>query len=70
MGSNWAVDLKDVGAVYPWQGFELIMVIAGVVFWLWWHFAQAKAENHQYEEETAKYGSSPDAIHKALDTHQ
>jgi len=28
--TTWAVDLADTGAVYPWQGAELIMVIIGV----------------------------------------
>ena len=27
--TTWAVDLADTGAVYPWQGYELIMVIVG-----------------------------------------
>ena len=31
MGSTWTVDLANVGAVYPWQGSELIMVIIAVL---------------------------------------
>jgi len=69
MGSNWAVDLKDIGAIYPWQGMEWLMVLVGVAFWIWWHVAQTKAENQQYEEEIAKYGSDAESIRKALDTH-
>lgn len=42
--SSWAVDLKDVGAIYPFQGFEVPMVIAGVVFWLVWHIWQMRRE--------------------------
>ena len=25
--TSWAVDLKDVGAIYPFQGWEVLMVI-------------------------------------------
>ena len=42
---NWAVDLKDVGAIYPMQGMEVIMTVIGVVLWLGWHVWQAKHEN-------------------------
>jgi hypothetical protein len=35
--SDWAVDLAEVGAIYPFQGWELAMTIAGVIFWLGWH---------------------------------
>ena len=31
---SWAVDLKDVGAIYPFQGTEVILVILGVAFWI------------------------------------
>ena len=67
---SWAVDLKDVGAVYPWQGAELIMVLAGVAFWIWWHIAQATAENRQYEEEKRRFASNPEQIRDALDNPQ
>ena len=41
---SWAVDLKDIGAIYPFQGTEVILVIAGLVFWIGWHVLQAKVE--------------------------
>ena len=30
--TSWAVDLKDIGAIYPFQGLEWLFVILGVVF--------------------------------------
>ena len=30
--TSWAVDLKDVGAIYPFQGWEVLMVILGIHF--------------------------------------
>ena len=31
---SWAVDLKDVGAIYPWQGTETAMVVIAVALWI------------------------------------
>ena len=28
--TSWAVDLKDVGAIYPFQGSETLLVILGL----------------------------------------
>ena len=47
---SWAVDLKDVGAIYPFQGTELILVIAGFVFWIGWHVVQARVEARELAE--------------------
>jgi hypothetical protein len=43
--SSWAVDLKDVGAIYPFQGFEVPMALAGIAFWVIWHIWQIRFEN-------------------------
>ena len=68
MGSTWAVDLADVGAVYPWQGLELIMVLVAVAVWILWHIVQIKQENNDYADDIAQFGSK-EAIKKALDDH-
>ena len=54
---NWAVDLKDVGAIYPMQGLEVAMAVIGIVLWLGWHVWQIKHENTTLADEVAKYGS-------------
>ena len=41
---SWAVDLKDVGAIYPFQGSEGLLVIIGVVTWIGWHIWQSRWE--------------------------
>lgn len=48
---SWAVDLADVGAIYPFVGTEFIMVLAGLAFWIIWHVWQFKFENRTYEED-------------------
>lgn len=54
---NWAVDLKDVGAIYPMQGLEVVMAIIGIILWLGWHVWQIRHENATLADEVAKYGS-------------
>ncbi len=48
--TTWAVDLKDVGAIYPFQGAEVLMVIVGVIFWIGWHIVQMKQESAEIAE--------------------
>jgi hypothetical protein len=68
MGSTWAVDLANVGPVYPWVGAELIMVIVAIVAWILWHIVQIREEENEYVEDIKKYGSK-EGIRKALDEH-
>jgi flagellar biosynthesis regulator FlaF len=68
MGSTWAVDLKDVGAVYPLLGWETIMVLIAIALWILWHILQIRQENRDYAEDIRRYGSK-ESIKKALDEH-
>lgn len=47
---SWAVDLADVGPIYPFQGSEMIMVVLGIVFWIGWHRIQFVRENMHLEQ--------------------
>ncbi len=53
---SWAVDLKDVEALYPFQGLEGLFVIVGVALWLGWHVLQIRAEQREYEEIVRDHG--------------
>ncbi len=48
--TSWAVDLKDVGAIYPFQGWETTMVVLGLIFWIGWHIIQIRGENAEMRE--------------------
>jgi hypothetical protein len=48
---SWAVDLKDVGAIYPFQGAEVAMVVLGLAFWIGWHIVQMRQESEEIAEE-------------------
>ena len=69
MGSTWAVDLANVGPIYPWQGLELIMVIVAVAAWILWHIIQLREEEDEYAKDIAAYGTK-ESITKALNEHE
>ena len=48
---SWAVDLKDVGAIYPLQGSETLLVILLLVFWIGFHVLQTRAETREFERD-------------------
>ena len=53
---NWAGEIAEIGAIYSFVGSEVMLAIAGVIFWLWWHVKQAKIEETQLKEEVQKFG--------------
>ena len=64
---SWAVDMADVGAIYPFQGAEVLMVIVGVVFWVGWHVIQFNRETIELEE--ARKAASAAQTKAALDRY-
>lgn len=64
---SWAVDLADVGAIYPFQGWEVFMTILCVVFWIGWHRIQYVRENEHLK--SVKGISDPEKVAKALDRY-
>ncbi len=64
---NWAVDLAEVGPVYPFQGTEFFWVILGVIFWLVWHRIQYVRESAHLEE--ARHIGDEDKVHDLLDKY-
>ncbi|RWP67115.1 hypothetical protein [Mesorhizobium sp.] len=65
---SWAVDLKNVGAIYPFQGSEVVMVIVGLVFWIGWHVLQTRQENAEIEADMAA-DRTGEETRKAIDRH-
>lgn len=64
---SWAVDLAEVGAVYPFQGWEVAMTVVGVLFWLGWHRIQFVREREHLEQ--ARKMGDPEKIAKLLDRY-
>ena len=51
--TSWAVYLKDVGAIYPFQGWEVVLVILGVIFWIGWHILQTRQDSAEIAADMA-----------------
>ncbi len=49
--TSWAVDLKDVAAVYPFAGSEMLLYVIGLAFWIGWHIIQLRQEAAELERE-------------------
>ena len=64
---SWAVDLKDVGAIYPFQGSEVLMVVVGVALWIAWHLWCVRWERSQHEEKIRKFGDQ-ESLNSALNS--
>lgn len=48
---NWAGNITEIGVMYPFEGSEFILVIAGVAFWLIWQISQLKSENKTLDDQ-------------------
>jgi hypothetical protein len=66
--TSWAVDLKDVGAIYPFQGTEALLVILGLAFWIGWHIIQTRQENAEIASDMAA-DRSGDETRAAIDRY-
>jgi hypothetical protein len=64
---SWAVDLKDVSAIYPFQGTEVILVILGIVFWIGFHVLQARVEAEELAD--AERDFNAEHSHKSIDRY-
>lgn len=64
---SWAVDLAEVGAVYPFQGWEVLMTILGIAFWLGWHRIQYVRETEHLKN--AKTIGDKDKVAKSLERY-
>lgn len=63
---NWAGEITEIGAIYPFVGSEFVLWIIGIVLWVLWHIVQARMENKQYKEERKAHGDA-DTIKQLLD---
>lgn len=65
---SWAVDLAEVGPIYPFQGWEVAMTIIGVLFWLGWHRIQFVRESQHLAQAGNEIGDK-DKVAKALERY-
>lgn len=63
--TSWAVDIGQVGAIYPFQGTEFILFLAGVAFWIIWHIVQLRQEDQTYEDDL-RHLKDPEKLERAM----
>ena len=64
--STWAVDLANVGAIYPFQGTVVLLTFFGVVTWLGWHVWCVRWEKQYHDDNIRDYG---DRIKESIDSN-
>jgi hypothetical protein len=47
--TSWAVDLKTIGAIYPFQGTEVLLAIVCLAFVVIWFVMQTRHENAEID---------------------
>ncbi len=65
---SWAVDLKDVGAIYPFQGAEVLMVVIAMALWIVWHIWQLRNEDEEIKSEMQQNGNK-ETIQRSIDRY-
>nr|WP_298681738.1 hypothetical protein [uncultured Dongia sp.] len=62
---NWDGNVLDIGPIYPFVGYEGLMVILCIVFWVGWHVIQMRMENAELDAE-ARALKQPGNLAKAV----
>ena len=63
---TWAVDLADIGPIYPFQGTEVLLAVLGVAAWLGWQVWCIGWEKAYHREKIARYGDA-ESLKRAID---
>ena len=63
--ANWDGNMLDIGPIYPFVGWEGLMVVLCLVFWIGWHYLQIRTENQNLENEARELRQG-DNLQKAL----
>jgi len=66
---NWDGNILDLGPLYPFVGFEGLMVVILVVLWMAWHIAQMVGEGRDLEDRVKHLRQSGE-LQKALDSER
>lgn len=66
--TSWAVDLAEVGPIYPFQGYEGWFWAIGLLCWLGWHVWSIRWERAYQRDRIARFGD-PETLRKSLDQH-
>lgn len=48
---NWHGNMTDIGPLYPFVGFEGLLVVIAVAFWIVWTVWQWRMESSNYNDD-------------------
>lgn len=65
--SSWS-NPETIEAIYPFVGTEMLLTVAGVVFWVWWHVKQIRDENRELAEAAESHQN--EGLHNVMDKHR
>ncbi len=57
---NWAGNISDIGVLYPFEGTEIIWVMAAAAYLVYWQIGQIIAEQKRFRRESKFY--TPDRL--------
>ena len=63
--TDWNGNVAELGPLYPFVGWEFLMVIILLVVWIWWHIAQVRMENVKHAADAATMRQTG-ALQKAI----
>ena len=54
---NWAGNIADIGAIYPFEGATPLWVIATVIFWLVWQISMIVIEQIRFYDQVKQHSA-------------
>ena len=48
---DWNGNIMDIGPIYPFVGWEALMVVVLLAFWIGWHLLQIRKEHREHDEQ-------------------
>lgn len=54
---NWSGNIDEIGAIYPFAGSEVLLVILCALFYVGWQVIVSRRESREWQESANKYSS-------------
>lgn len=67
--TSWDGNIADVGPIYPFVGWEGLMVVLCIVFWVAWHVWQIRIESRRLASEAERLGQAGNLQQAVADEH-
>ncbi|MEZ5446438.1 MAG: hypothetical protein R3F45_11770 [Gammaproteobacteria bacterium] len=51
---SWGGTVTDIGPMYPFVGWEMLLTLVLLVFWVGWHILQLRTESREFKDDERK----------------